>query len=582
MVVLLTSLSFFSLNLALAQTDLGYANIGPLPTLEGVKRSGVDKSLLELTLKCDHLRKMDLRSSSDPQCIIFSRHHGEEPWQQVGATEIVQDNNSPAFTKKYLVDWNFDRPTQFKFELRDDDGRGKYDFLGQAITSDAHIASRIGAYVTYPLTEINGTTVIPRSSLSVLGREIKNTNKLKLQLTVSAKNIPKSKGMFAGTADSYLEFVSVDPISKVERVIGKTQTINDSKSPYYGKVILDLDGLTDNLKDRTFKVRLKHFHTNEAHKIVGEVLVSPQQLLQNPTLSLDFDKANPGKERTLNFIGTSEYKEHSFLDYLQGGCQMGLCVSIDFTGSNGDPRYSNSLHYSCGDEFHQLSQYEKGICAIGNFLEVYDNDKKFPTTGFGAIIPGSFGKVNHCFALNQVLNVDGGNSEIPGVNNILEALKKVKGKIEFKGPTNFAPTIYSNINEVKRNMTSRPMDYKVLLILTDGQISDFAETKKAIAEASHLPMSIIIVGVGDADFSSMDELDGDENPLPGAARDIVQFVKLKDFFNTKTTIGQKYDLLKYQKEQAAFTSAVMAELPKQVQASMADRGIVPAFTAAKY
>lgn len=50
---------------------------------------------------------------------------------------------------------------------------------------------------------------------------------------------------------------------------------------------------------------------------------------------------------------------------------------------------------------------------------------------------------------------------------------------------------------------------------------------------SRLPCSIIIIGVGTADFSSMDELDGDGALLRDSrgqtcARDIVQFVAFKD------------------------------------------------------
>ena len=46
-------------------------------------------------------------------------------------------------------------------------------------------------------------------------------------------------------------------------------------------------------------------------------------------------------------------------------------------------------------------------------------------------------------------------------------------------------------------------NYYVLLILTDGVISDFYETKEAIVNASHLPMSIIIVGVGQLKISHL-------------------------------------------------------------------------------
>jgi hypothetical protein len=43
-----------------------------------------------------------------------------------------------------------------------------------------------------------------------------------------------------------------------------------------------------------------------------------------------------------------------------------------------------------------------------------------------------------------------------------------------------------------------------------------------------LPISIIIVGVGNEDFSNMVRLDGDDMSLRENISDIVQFVKFKD------------------------------------------------------
>ena len=42
--------------------------------------------------------------------------------------------------------------------------------------------------------------------------------------------------------------------------------------------------------------------------------------------------------------------------------------------------------------------------------------------------------------------------------------------------------------------------YTVLLILTDGVFNDMTDAIAAIVDASYQPMSIIIVGVGSADF----------------------------------------------------------------------------------
>lgn len=74
----------------------------------------------------------------------------------------------------------------------------------------------------------------------------------------------------------------------------------------------------------------------------------------------------------------------------------------------------------------------------------------------------------------------------------------------------------------------------MLLIITDGVITDMDHTRNAIVNASRLPMSIIIVGVGPADFKAMELLDGDDGVLrstvgEAVARDIVQFVPFLKF-----------------------------------------------------
>ena len=53
-------------------------------------------------------------------------------------------------------------------------------------------------------------------------------------------------------------------------------------------------------------------------------------------------------------------------------------------------------------------------------------------------------------------------------------------------------------------MSSRGEAYQVLLILTDGAITDMAATKHEIVKASALPMSIIIIGIGQDDFRYSD------------------------------------------------------------------------------
>ena len=77
--------------------------------------------------------------------------------------------------------------------------------------------------------------------------------------------------------------------------------------------------------------------------------------------------------------------------------------------------------------------------------------------------------------------------------------------------------------------------FNILLIMTDGIINDMQKSIDEIVRGSELPMSIIIIGVGDADFTSMEILDGDEEALYSTAfrkymaADIVQFVPYNEF-----------------------------------------------------
>ena len=76
-------------------------------------------------------------------------------------------------------------------------------------------------------------------------------------------------------------------------------------------------------------------------------------------------------------------------------------------------------------------------------------------------------------------------------------------------------------------VSQQNQSYTICLILTDGVISDMQKTVDQIVRGSGLPLSIIIVGVGQAEFDNMETLDGDVNPLFStklnkyASRDIV-------------------------------------------------------------
>lgn len=105
--------------------------------------------------------------------------------------------------------------------------------------------------------------------------------------------------------------------------------------------------------------------------------------------------------------------------------------------------------------------------------------------------------------------------------------------------------------------------YQVLLILTDGVIHDMQATRELVVQASGLACSVIIVGVGDADFGMMEQLDADERLLQAASgavakRDIVQFVEFRECV-----------------KRGNLAEEVLREIPDQVVSCMEQAGFKP-------
>ncbi len=233
-------------------------------------------------------------------------------------------------------------------------------------------------------------------------------------------------------------------------------------------------------------------------------------------------------------------KNFTFIDFLKSGVEIGLSVAIDFTNSNGNPSDPSSLHYVYGRE---PNQYERAIRACGNILSYYDYDQLYPCFGFGAKIEG---KGYTLFNLNFQ-----NNPNIKYIEGIIKAYYGALSYVQLFGPTFFGPIIKEVVNIIRNEYNN--LKYHILLILTDGKIDDIDDTIDQLVEASFLPLSVIIVGIGNADFSNMVYLDADENPLISsrgvkAARDLVQFVPF----------------LKFESNSQKLANEVLAEIPRQI------------------
>jgi hypothetical protein len=120
-----------------------------------------------------------------------------------------------------------------------------------------------------------------------------------------------------------------------------------------------------------------------------------------------------------------------------------------------------------------------------------------------------------------------------GMEHLLMMYQQALQCVSLSGPTYFGQVLEETMKLAARCRMEGSKTYQTLLILTDGEIHDMDKTIDLIYDAAALPLSLIIVGVGNADFSGMVRLDGDGGSLFNSKgqkvpRDLVQFVPFRD------------------------------------------------------
>lgn len=517
---------------------------------------------VELSISCENLLNKDVGSKSDPLCVFFIST-GENQWAEIDRTEQVKNCLAPKFSKKFLVDFYFEQIQKLKFAIYDIDNKTidlkDDDFLGQFECTLGQIVS--SKKLMRPLM-LENKKLAGKGVISILAEEIKDNRAVNLQL--QAQNLDK-KDLF-GKSDPYLEISKQTQDGKWQ-IAHRTEVIKNNLNPSWKAFKVALHSLCDGDLQRPVKVECYDYDNDGSHDLIGSFETTVAKFQEASQSGAAFDCINPKKKQKKKsyknsgtvLIKTCEIvKDYSFLDYVMGGCQMNFTVGIDFTGSNGDPRSPNSLHYINPNGFNE---YLMAIWSVGMVVQDYDTDKMFPVLGFGAQIPPNW-QVSHEFPIN----FNSANPFCSGVQGIVDTYRKCLPQIRLYGPTNFSPII-NHVAKFAATAAQQPTasQYYILLIITDGVITDLDETRHAIVNASKLPLSLIIVGVGEADFTAMEFLDGDDGVLrsptgEAAVRDIVQFVPYRKFQNAA---------------KEALAQSVLAEVPRQVTCYFNARKLSP-------
>jgi len=517
---------------------------------------------VEIYLSGHDFPKLDKFSKSDPFFVLYMKTGFGGQWREQGRTETIYDNHHPIFEKRFKLNYIFEQEQNIRVEAYDEDKKNvknlkSHDYVGTVDFLLGEVVHHPGGTMRKVMTATRGARKGKKSrnkkskkytTVTIKVEEIQVCNHI-LHLQLGASKLPKMD--WFGSADPFLEFFRMgqDDSSSMSMVkVFSTEVVKSSKKPVWKPIKLGAGAICNGDFDRPLVIKCQDWNSDGKSDLIGEIQTNLNELMKMQGQSIPFTKPKkPGKTYgTLNVQRSFLQERYTFLEYLRGGLDMRLLLAIDFTGSNGHHLDHGTLHYIRKET--GTSQYMDALSEVGRIVEVYNEKKIFACWGFGAKV-GNAGGANHCFPLTLTQN-----PEVKGTEGVLHAYTSALNsqRLQFSGPTLFEHIIKAAARQCSNSDNKQV--YNVLLILTDGIVNDMQKTINVIVDSSRLPLSIIIVGIGNANFQKMEVLDADDTPLISSTgvqmdRDIVQFVPYRDF---------------QRREPGALAQAVLAELPDQV------------------
>ena len=489
---------------------------------------------LEVGVRCENLCLFDGETNLNPICVMYKMyqnikynplHQNDDTinnigWNEIGRTEKISNTKDPHWKNKIEFDYTFGDHVTVKFDIYHvlensdwgllrsnamDNGPSSHELIGVLeVPLGTLLTCKDGKYSTS--LRLNGMSddwikTLGDSSLPKIHLDVREKDEIRkiVDFEVRAEDLDNKD--FMGKSDPYLSIYS-QSVNGQLTLVYKSEIINDNLHPKWKPFKIELVKLCNGDYNKRIRMEVHDYDSIGSHDFIGSCMTTMNQMQNNIPNELRFPITNDDKKGADKGSGSIIVVRRdvetipTFVSLLQTGTKINLSVAIDFTQSNGDPNDKSSLHYlPLGSD----NLYSFAARSIIDGINNFSSDQNIDCYGYGARLP-QHDKTSNVFPINLSKNPSCG-----GLEEVLKCYQNCVKDVTFSGPCNLSPII----NHVTKHAQTFMVDgkqYFVLLILTTGDINDLEETRSAISAVSDWPISIVVAGIGNRDFSLFDEL----------------------------------------------------------------------------
>ncbi|CAH8449989.1 unnamed protein product [Dicrocoelium dendriticum] len=526
---------------------------------------------IQIGISCTHIPYIDAGTYAK-----LSVTHGEGLHEKhVTETEVLYESSYPVFTTRLNVEYYFEEKQIITVDIlhckrEDREDSIRLGYVTSTIGRVVHCGGQLELPLTFDESQEKYIEVLAPENITTVILCIREDpySKENIYLKMQGHSLDK-KDLF-GKSDPYVIIYRRNERGRLQRTY-RSEVIKNTLFPDFRPILVCLDRLCGgnidcNLCFRCFDwdgaVGDSEEVDTELDDLIGEFTTTIRELLKAGDNGIDYQLINHAKKKRKRYYQNSgqlnvrlffAQSKYSFLDYIFGGTSINVVVGVDLSNHTMVGQMPADRHVELA---RSCNEYGVAIQAVMEILQEYDSDQLFPAYGFGSRL-STGGKICHKYPLS-------GDSETyfcKGMDGVLEAYRRSFDAVHLSGPVCFSPIIRDVSESAKQSNGSE--NYYVLLILTNGTVDDWVETKKAVIETSFLPISIIVIGVGPGRFSDMEILDQDFGLLKvgqdQACRDNVQFVEMRRFLRMA---ADGTESLRWGK--VGLAKEVLAELPTQI------------------